>query len=191
MKKYFSISLVACAIVLALFGLNCQRDHTETSTGKPKSAIDNLLESVKEGKIESVKEYIEQGGDVNAQDNAKQFALLAAIWNKRNDITKYLLQHGANPNLTDMTGQSPVFVAAYEQNLEILQELIAHKADVNIVTGSGETALLRAVAWQNPTITSALLKAGADPDKVSDKILLGVGIKSREEWNKLIKELTQ
>lgn len=53
---------------------------------------EKLTDACREGELENVIAYIEQGADINCED----IPLLDAILNKRTDIVKYLINYGAD-----------------------------------------------------------------------------------------------
>ena len=183
-------TIATLLLITTVLLVSCEKKQEEKSASTTPTALEGFVAAAKAGDLNRVKELLQSGIDVNAQTKDKEFALLSAITEKRDDVARYLLQNGANPDLVDISGQSPALFAAYLQNVGILQDLIDHKANVDIPTTSGETALFRAVAWQNRTIVTILMRAGADPNHISDEVLRGVNIKSRDEWNKLVKDLT-
>ena len=129
--------------------------------GCSKSAPD-LSGAAKEGRIEEIKSFLDDGGNPNVVNDMKQTALLLAAIEKHTDIVRLLLDKGADPNIADILGQTPLFFASYNQDLDSVEALIKTGADVNAVTGSGEFALLRAVTWGNTRLVEMLVKGGAD-----------------------------
>lgn len=130
------------------------------NAGCSKSTPD-IAGAAKEGRIEEIKSFLDEGGNPNVVNDMKQTALLFAAIERHPDIVRLLLVKGADPNIADTLGQTPLFFASYNQDLDSVEALIKAGADVNAVTGSGEFALLRAVTWGNTRLVEILVNGGA------------------------------
>jgi len=131
--------------------------HSACSKSTP-----DIAAAIKEGRIEDIKTYLEQGGNPDVTNDQSQSLLLVAAIEKHPDIVQQLLAKGANPDTADMFGQTPLFFASYNQDLDSVEALIKAGANVNAVTSSGEFALLRAVVWGNTRLVEMLVNGGAD-----------------------------
>ena len=84
-----------------------------------------FFEAAKTGNIPSMKKLLNQGQDVNYQDEGGGSALgLASLAGQRESVV-FLLQEGADPNLEGNDGSTPMHGAAFMGHLEVVQELIA------------------------------------------------------------------
>ena len=90
-----------------------------------------LHEAVEKGDIESVKQLMTGGADVNAKGTAELTPLHNAAGGGHKEIAEQLIAKGANVNAKSKWGQTPLHNAAYEGYKEIAELLIAAGADVN------------------------------------------------------------
>ena len=85
------------------------------------------------GSIEVIKELINAGADVNAQDNYDKTPLHMAVEQNRSiEVIKELIKAGADVNAKNEDSETPLHMAT-EQNrsIEVVKELIKAGADVN------------------------------------------------------------
>lgn len=89
-------------------------------------------------KLELLKYFVENGGDIDAQDANGATLLMTAIINKcGKDIIKYLINEGINVNETNDRGLTPLIAAIlYKNDFEIIKTLVDNGADVNLMYGS-------------------------------------------------------
>lgn len=92
--------------------------------------------------FELIKGILEQGVDINYQDQFGDCALLNAIETKNIDLVKLILSYNPNPNIKNLRGATPLIRAVRTGKLEIVKLLIKHKADINIQDNTGKTALM-------------------------------------------------
>lgn len=134
-----------------------------------------LLGDVNSGDIDAVKEFLDQGGNVNLQDEPGMTPLHHAVnsdWKGKNfEMIKFLIDRGANAKAIDDTHHTPLHLASNKETAELL---IDSGADVNAKTQrTGETPLYAAArnAAQGTSksydiyldLTKLLIDKGADP----------------------------
>jgi ankyrin repeat protein len=90
---------------------------------------EQLIESVKKGDKQRVKELLDQGINSNVEDKNGQSPLHWAASNGTKEITQILIDHGASVNTTNNIGSTPLHMAAWAD----VAILIAHGASVNAV----------------------------------------------------------
>ena len=135
-----------------------------------------LLGDVNHGDIEAVKEFLDQGGNVNLQDEPGMTPLHHALnrdWKGKNfEMVKLLIDRGANAKAIDDTHHTPLHLASNKETAELL---IDSGADVNAKTQrTGETPLYAAArnAAQGASksydiylaLAKVLIDKGADPN---------------------------
>lgn len=131
-----------------------------------------LMEAVKEGDAEKVKQLLDNGAKPNTVDigglnpenpHAMQMAavnptaLMVAAGKGHAEVVKLLLSAGANLNhqaksscgfSSFTSGYTALMMAADEGYAEIVKLLLSAGADVNVANGEGETALDVAIAMK-------------------------------------------
>jgi ankyrin repeat protein len=121
-----------------------------------------FVEAVRDNRIEDVKELLNNGADVNAQD---MFGGNTGLhWAARlglAEMARLLIENGANPNACNDDNDTPLHWAAREGQKELLVILLAHGAKVNAVDKGGWTPLRWAEAQGQEKIARILVAAGA------------------------------
>ena len=99
-----------------------------------------FLDIAQFGEINRVMDMIEQGIDVNYQDDTNETALYVASENGQIDIVKILLENGANPNLQEnVHGETPLMVATKIGRIDIMKILLENGANPLIKDYEGNT----------------------------------------------------
>ena len=98
------------------------------------------------GNIEAVKEFLADGADVNAKDDAYGgLTPLYVVATK--EIAELLIAEGADVNAKNEEGGTPAHLAAEEGHQQIVELLISKGADVNAKDNKGRTPLDWAATW--------------------------------------------
>ena len=169
--------------------LGCDYHSDSVYLGREEA---KLLGDVNRGDIEAVKEFLDQGGNLNLQDEPGMTPLHHAVnsnWKGKNfEMVKLLIDRGADPKAIDDTHHTPLHLASNKETAELLIEA---GADVNAKTeGEGETLLFSA-AWGAAQgarkshqmyldLTKLLLDKGAD---VNVKLREGSMIKEEKPYH--------
>ena len=136
----------------------------------PKLEIEqSLLQAIKAGNIEAVKQHLEAGTDVNASDNLGRTALhKASGWQGQREIVELLISNGADVNAKRSDGAIPLHYAVYYNRMENAEILLSNGADLNAKDGdqNGATPLHEAAWRSRKEIVDLLISKGAD---VNDK----------------------
>ncbi len=118
-----------------------------------------------EGKIDSVREGIAAGNNVNAVDERSLSPLHMAAFNGNTDVVKLLLEHGATLDAKDAEGKTPLLHACTGPFAETVEVLIAAGADVNTKEATEAfTPLMMAAGIGHIEVVKVLLKHKADKD---------------------------
>jgi ankyrin repeat protein len=131
------------------------------------SVQEQFILAISDGDLDTVKKFIHDGMDVNADDNYNRIPLTRACMScqpSRKDIIIELLKAGADVNKVDREGQTAISVASMFFSSEVVQVLIDVGANVNYqCRKSMRTPLIFASGNDlSPKIVRILLKAGAD-----------------------------
>jgi len=106
--------------------------------GFPASGICNAANN---GNIDVARNYLKQGGDINATDadsNIPVLLCLLSVKNGKKEIVKLVIPQLSDANVRDESGTTPLHLT---DSVEIAQLLIAKGADVNARDNYGNTPL--------------------------------------------------
>lgn len=93
---------------------------------------DNLFKACEQGNIETVKNLIDLGVNVNAvYEKVGWTPLMISIIKKNFDIVDLLIKSGADIHFTDDKGNSPFILACLSKNISLITTLIKLGVDVN------------------------------------------------------------
>ncbi|RLU26571.1 hypothetical protein DMN91_000367 [Ooceraea biroi] len=126
-----------------------------------------ILAAIK-GKIHFVRELINHGADVNAEDADNWTALLCAAKEGHTEICLELLEHGAELEHRDMGGWTALMWATYKGKSATVTMLLGRGADVNAHGNFHISSLLWAAGRGYPDIVKDLIAHGAKVN-VGDK----------------------
>jgi ankyrin repeat protein len=137
--------------------------------------VDALIKAVYAGDMDSAKQLIRDGTDINALGDFGMTPLLWAEFSLQPVAMQRLLDLGANPDLYGNQGPDrkrlapPVMIAAGSGQLELLRILLEKKANPNIVAAgiSPMTAAMRKGCLE---CAELLLKYGADVNLPEDDV---------------------
>ena len=116
MKK---ITRIACMLMclLMVFATGCSTIHSAAGNGN----------------LAAVKQYLQDGADVNARAKDGRTPLIFAARDGRLDVVKYLVDKGADVNAKDKKGWTPLMWATDEGYLDVVEFLVAKEADINVM----------------------------------------------------------
>ena len=98
----------------------------------PKAKAPNISihDAANFGNIESIKEHIAAGTDVDAKDKDKFTSLRIAAWRGHKEIAELLIAAGADVN-ANRNGWTPLHYASLDGHKEIVELLVAKGANIN------------------------------------------------------------
>lgn len=174
-KSLRSGGLIACCL-LALTGVYVL--HTRSAAPGPNSfavreqaqADADLIEAVKENRLDEVKRLLDSGASPNARGEGDSTALRVALCQPQPnlDIITALLDAGADLEAGNGIGERPLVYAVKYGDLSVLRLLLNRGANVNAQRMGGETALHAAVEKGDVEVINTLVLYGADvnlPDR--------------------------
>jgi len=120
------------------------------------------------GDEETLKQFLNEGADVNARDEAENTALHLATRHGHQDIMRLLIEHGANLNAQNDHASTPLHLT--EKNMETIRILLEAGADPNITDKDWNYPYYFAFYGSMPReLTGLYIKHGANlmlfPDK--------------------------
>ena len=122
-----------------------------------------------DGNIESVKQFLASGTDVNAKFGDGTTPLHWAVTFGHKEIAELLIARGANVNAKTRSGITPLHkAAAFADNPKIAELLIAKGAKVNSMTQYGTTPLHSAADNGNKRLAELLIAKGAEINQEGD-----------------------
>lgn len=122
------------------------------------------------GDISDVRRLVEEGADVNIQDENGNTPLKFASAEPQPDVLRTLISLGASPELADWRGFTPIHCVAghgfYDEAIEMAEILINAGADVN--ARSAEHGFVPLHEVRTTKMVDFLLGRGADPTIKND-----------------------
>jgi len=138
--KHLLLTTIAAVVLLG-----CDPHVDSVYLGRAEA---NMLNTVSAGDIEAVKKYLDNGGNVNLQDEPGMTPLHHAVnsdWKGKNfEMVKLLIDRGANVKAIDDTHHTPLHSASNKETAELLIDV---GADVNAKTQRTGETLLYSAAW--------------------------------------------
>ena len=126
--------------------------------GCGNSAIDSaLLEAALIGDINNLKKGLNNGANINAQDDIDFTPIHYSARLGHYEAVKLLLEKGANINIKDTIGELPIHKI---ENLKVTQILIEKGADVNAKNNQLQTPLDNAIRFKKDKTILLLRKHG-------------------------------
>jgi len=127
-----------------------------------------LFWAVSEGHVDTCKELLALGSDLECRDKTGCSCLHIAVEHGHNKVVEFLLEAGVDPTVIDKQyAVAPLAIAAAVGNLRILQVLAPH-VDVNAQDGRGRTALHWAAENGHLQCVEFLLSVGASKSIADD-----------------------
>jgi ankyrin repeat protein len=107
---------------------------------------------------------LEQGADIEAQDDQGMTPLHYAAWNGKLEVAKYLIEKGVNKEAQDESGYTPFHHAAWNGKLEVVKYLVEKGANKEAQDKFGNTPLHLAVEGEKLEVVECLIEKGANKE---------------------------
>ncbi|MGQ0809992.1 MAG: ankyrin repeat domain-containing protein [Nitrospiraceae bacterium] len=102
-------------------------------------------DAIKGGNVESVRDLLDRGVDVDARDRYGQTGLMLAAQAGYREVVKTLIDHQANLNVTAKFGLSALMIAVIAGHMEIARLLAKAGADLSL-RGTGASGFANKTA---------------------------------------------
>ena len=138
-----------------------------------KKKCSKLIEkAVENGDLKTLKEFIDNRGNINCVGKWKQTLLMKAIQNNQEEIASYLIENKADVNKIDVDGGTALLRAIRNDCNHVIRQLLENGANVNFKSSGsihhGITPLIAACQKNNAPIIDLLLEKGANINIFSD-----------------------
>jgi len=164
-------------------------DSPEAPKRKPISAA---LKACHYGDLEAVKQFVSDGGDVNAGNKRGNTLLMTAARKGYKDIVEYLIGQDAKLNRQDKGGNTCLNHSVLTNNYDIANILLQSGAKVDVQTHlEGVTGFLFAVHFGNVQMAELLLKHGANINHQTHEGATALIIASRKGNEEMVRFLLQ
>lgn len=126
MKNLKTLSILA----LLFFAFACTTDNkSENSESEIKEPKRNIHEASFFGDVESIKEHIAFGSDLNVKDDYGSSPLHIAITFNKKEAARELILGGADLEIKSNDGSTPLITAAFYGRTEIVRTLLENGAN--------------------------------------------------------------
>lgn len=119
----------------------------------------SLDEKIRLNKVDDIIELLNNGYNIDKQDEIGDTMLIMAVQYNKYDIVNILLSKGANILIKNNEGFSAIM---YSKSLIITKLLISHGVNVNDVSDSGMTALHTSIFHHDDDLMKYLIEHGAN-----------------------------
>ena len=128
----------------------------------------DLLLKTSDGDFEQVLNLIEDGVDVNVQDENGMTPLMIASQAGNEHLVEELIKAGAGVNIKTYLGDTALIYATENNQIECIRKLLTSEANINVQGDKGNTALIYTVDGLNQDCFQALIERDAIPDIQND-----------------------
>ncbi len=122
----------------------------------------SLVEAVKDGRADDVRQLVSAGVDVDAQVRGDGTALIMAARHGNLEIIDLLIELGADPDHASRGDGNPLIIASMTGHAEAVERLLDAGADANAIVPYDETALINAAREGHLDIVTLLVEQNAD-----------------------------
>jgi bla regulator protein blaR1 len=148
-------------LTIAAAGPNVQGASRQERTGRASWRDRALVEAADAGRLQEVRELLDEGANVNAMVDGDGSPLIAAAREGHLELVTLLLDRGADVNLAVTGDGAPLIMAAREGHLAIVLLLLDRGADVDQIVPGDENALMQASGEGHLEVVKLLVARGA------------------------------
>lgn len=133
-----------------------------------------IFEEARSGNISALKNYLQQGGDINLSNSRGHSLLMLAAYNDEYAATRFLIRKGARVDSADGGGNTVLMGVAFKGYARIAKLLLQAGANPSLTNGYGVTASDFAKVFGRHDVLELFSEEAAnwrDPFKVAAKIV--------------------
>lgn len=154
----------------------------------PKTAADKaLVAAALHGDVQGIKKAINEGANVNAQDDEGFTSLNRAAKLSYFHLVLYFMDLGADVNIPNNEKITPLHYGVEYNNVKIVKLLLANDANIDARDGIDECPLHWAGWTGNYKSAKLLLRHGANPYAKNNSGVTPIDLTIRQEHKKLEK----
>ncbi|MFC1855687.1 ankyrin repeat domain-containing protein [Thermodesulfobacteriota bacterium] len=162
-----ALSFLAFVIILMSVSVSYAMTKEEALKELEKMGINldnpSFIGTVKQGKLNLIKVFLDAGMDPNSRDRSEGATVLMMMTKKGNTkVVKMLVDAGADVNAVNNSGDTALLTAVSANKNDIVELLLKGGADTTLLNEKNETALHVAARTGNAVIIKTLLDAGVD-----------------------------
>lgn len=120
-----------------------------------------LVVAAGDNDLETVKQLLRDGENVDQAEEDGTSALALAVSNENYEMVDTLLRAGANANARGEGGITALFWMNGDADPKLISLLVRYGANIDHATENGATPLIHAAVWDNAKLIAALIDAGA------------------------------
>lgn len=122
------------------------------------------------GEVETVKQHLHKGTNVNAYDSGGYAPLHYAARKGHIDIARLLLRNGGDINIRTRAGKAtPLLRAAYSGKEDMCRFLVENGADVKALDDDGQSVVHRGLSSGNSSLVKYFLSIAPELETLPDK----------------------
>jgi cytohesin len=124
--------------------------------------LPSIHDAARFGVLAGVKAFLEQGVDVNAQDDKGFTPLHYTVQEDNRELTEFLIAKGADVNLTPKNDYPPLHYAVWKGDRNMVKLFVARGAKFDVKDNDGWTAFRYAASQGNRELIEFFVASGAD-----------------------------
>jgi excisionase family DNA binding protein len=168
-----------------------QHGNGQESAGSGPHAGAALLDAIRAGDPDEVKELLSAGADANVKDGEGWTALMLVTVKGQLDVARELLYAGADVHAKNQKGWTALRFAVSMDDAEALRLLLEAGADVNGRDAEGDTALMQAAREKSMASLRLLLAHGADVNVRNRSGETALKIATRHGYHEIVRALKE
>nr|CAD7416493.1 unnamed protein product [Timema poppensis] len=147
-------------------GRSIESERTPSIQDNTKPIMGHLMpplcQSVRNHRLDTFKELLKDGGDINATDKLGRNVLHHVIKCGGLDFVRHIVDMGGDINVQDRNGFNALHYALRKGEIDVVQYLILKGADVNAIDANSSSLIHIAVRNERLDILQCLVKEGGN-----------------------------